>query len=262
MNAELVHGIQELVVKIREENHIVNEIIRDDVFSILQACECAVLYYPLEGEEEEGCDGCHVVKYVNGRPEQFVFINTNNTRERQAFSAAHELGHIWKVDERLRAKCPEISFNPEEVINRFAAELLIPETLFRKEINDYLCEMQYVGPKIKDVDLLQLIVRLMNQFFVPFKSVVLRLVEIGRLQNQGRDHILKYKNSPILEDIIKAGQYTRLGIKNKLISMDKLPEYLVLAEEQGTVSPAKIAAVRQEFGIGPHIESPEGEIKF
>lgn len=57
MQQELVKGIQKLVDEIKRENNIVNEIIRDDVFSILQACECNVLYYPLDGEEEDCIDG-------------------------------------------------------------------------------------------------------------------------------------------------------------------------------------------------------------
>ena len=93
-------------------------------FSVLQACDCSVLYYPLDGEDGDGCAGCHLEKPVNGRMEQFVFINTNNTRERQAFSAVHELGRIWKVDERLKRLFPKEKINTEEVINRFVAELV------------------------------------------------------------------------------------------------------------------------------------------
>ena len=72
----------------------------------------------------------------------------------------------------------------------------------------------------------------------------------------------KTRSSAILEDIIKGEKYTRLGIKNRLVSMDKLPEYLAQAEKKGTISAAKIASVRREFGINPSVESPEGEIKF
>ena len=76
--------------------------------------DCVVLYYPLE---EESIDGCHIEKPVNGHMEQFVFINSNNTRERQAFSAAHELGHIWQVDKRLEKKVPDIEFDSEVAVS-------------------------------------------------------------------------------------------------------------------------------------------------
>lgn len=255
MRQELVEAIQKLVAEIREENHIVNEIIRDDVFSILQACECNVLYYPLEGEENDGCDGCHIEKYVGGEPEQFVFINTNNTRERQAFSAAHELGHIWKVDERLRLALPDEIFDVEEVINRFAAELLMPEKYFREEVRNFLRDVGYQGPRIDKEMLLDLTAYLMNQFFVPFKAVILRYVEIHRLSEKDVDIVLNYKNSIYMKQAILARQYTRLGIVNRLRSMERLQAYLVKAEEMGVISDYKAKAIRKEF----EIESPMEE---
>lgn len=140
LEGKVVKGIKELIEELKQENHIVNQIIRDDVFGILQTCNCTVLYYPLYGEdgEGEGCDGCHLEKMIAGKMEQMVFINSNNTRERQAFSTAHELGHIWKADERLRSMFPEIELDTEEVINRFAAELLMPEEYFIDVIEEYL----------------------------------------------------------------------------------------------------------------------------
>ena len=101
LSDQVIEEIVTLIQEIKAENNIENEIIRDDVFSILQAMDCVVLYYPLENED---IDGCHMEKPMNGRMEQFVFINSNNTRERQAFSAAHELGHIWQVDKRLEER--------------------------------------------------------------------------------------------------------------------------------------------------------------
>lgn len=260
MQQELVKGIQKLVDEIKRENNIVNEIIRDDVFSILQACECNVLYYPLDGEEEDGCDGCHIEKYVAGKPEQFVFINTNNTRERQAFSAAHELGHIWKVDERLKKEFPNIPFDVEDAINRFAAELLMPETYFKQTINDFLMNIGYEGPSISKEDLTDLTVYLMNQFFVPFKAVVIRYVEIGRLREKDIDIVLKYKNK--VKEVILEKQYTRLGIINKLRSMEGLQEYLMQAERKGVISSQKIDAIRAEFDIEPPTEIQSEKISF
>lgn len=266
MRQELVKTIQQLVDEIREENHIVNEIIRDDVFSVLQACECNVLYYPLEGEEDDGCDGCHIEKYVAGKPEQFVFINTNNTRERQAFSAAHELGHIWKVDERVKRILPEIPFDVEEVINRFAAELLMPEKYFSEEVRNFLRNAGYQGPRIDKEMLLDLTAYLMNQFFVPFKAVVLRYVEIHRLSEKDVATVLNYKDSIYMKQVIQARQYTRLGIVNKLRSMEGLQAHLMKAEEMGVISAHKAQAIRKEFAIDSLVQEkadiPSEEIEF
>ncbi len=246
MNETIVKGIQDQVKKIKTEYGIVNEIIRDDVFSILQGMEnCNVLYYPLTDE----IDGCHIEKVVHGRLEQFVFINTSNHREKQAFVAAHELGHIWKVDEKLQEMLPNEEIVCEEVVNRFAAELLMPEALFQKATNEYLSKIGYQGPKITSEDLVKLIAYLMNYFYVPYMAVVYRFNELHRLNRKYNDRLKRYKDSEILQEVIRTEQYTRLNIITNLKSLDNLKEYLTQAERDGYISASKAAAIRSEFEI-------------
>ncbi len=68
----VVHMIQEFILQKRDEKHIVNEVIRDDVFAILRE-ECIVLFYPLN---DDSVEGCHIIKPVNGEMKQFVFIDS------------------------------------------------------------------------------------------------------------------------------------------------------------------------------------------
>ncbi len=259
LNKRLIREIVKLVQEIKTENNIENEIIRDDVFSILQAMDCVVLYYPLE---EESIDGCHIEKPVNGHMEQFVFINSNNTRERQAFSAAHELGHIWQVDKRLEKKVPDIEFDSEVVVNRFAAEMLMPRKLFEDALARKLKEMQYRGPSINMSDLLRVIAYLMNYFFVPFKSIVIRLNEINRLREEDNEQVLDYKDSAFLNGVIKAEQYTRLNIVNKIKSMDNLQESLDKIEEAGLFNATKIKNIKREFDIVEPEPVSDMDVKF
>lgn len=259
---QITKSIEELVCEIRRENEIINEIIRDDVFSILQGCDCTVLYFPLKDEDPDGCSGCHLEKSVNGQLKQFVFINTANTRERQAFSAAHELGHIWKVDERIRRLHPDREIDAEVVVNRFAAELLMPRELFEKTMDEQLKKMQYTGPAMPMVEMLKLIAYLMNYFFVPYKSVVRRFEEIGRINADTVTLLMRFKDSDYLNEIIKAEQYTRLGIVNNLKSMDNLQEYLLAAEQQGLVSETKVKNIREDFDIQTVVGEDDEKIEF
>ncbi|MGD9678707.1 MAG: ImmA/IrrE family metallo-endopeptidase [Vulcanibacillus sp.] len=259
LDEKLINEIERLVQEIKKENDIKNEIIRDDVFSILQALNCIVLYYPLEDEE---IDGCHIKKPINDQMEQFVFINSNNTRERQAFIAAHELGHIWEVDKRLKNKFPDEIFNAEEVVNRFAAELLMPRRIFQEAMANQLKKMNYAGPSIKIAEMIKLIAYLMNYFFVPFKSVVYRLNEIGKLDEKYNDIILEFKDSDFLKELIKTEQYTRLGITNKLRSMDNLPELLLEAEKRKIFNANKLKNIRNDFDIKHIDESFNEDVEF
>ena len=267
LSQKVIEEIKKLVEKIKNENHIVNEIIRDDVFEILQACNCTVLYYPLEDEngdgEDTGCAACHLEMMIAGKMEQLVFINSHNTRERQAFSAAHELGHIWKVDDQLKERFPEEVIDNEEVVNRFAAELLMPQIHFDGAIDDYLKKTGYKGPRMPLADMLRLTAYLMNCFFVPYRSVVKRLIELGRLKDQDEKVLLEYKNSDYLADIIKTEQYNRLRRVDDVKSMDNLQEYLEIAEKYGLVNINKIRNIRKDFGILTSEEDvPSGEVNF
>lgn len=259
LNDQIINEIVKLVREIKRENNIENEIIRDDVFSILQAMDCVVLYYPLE---DESIDGCHIEKPMNGELKQFVFINSNNTRERQAFSAAHELGHIWQVDKRLEKKVPGVEFDNEIVVNRFAAEMLMPRKLFEEALTRKLKEMNYQGPSINMADLLRVIAYLMNYFFVPFKSIVIRLNEIGRLKEEDNEKVLVYKNGVFLNEVIKSEQYTRLNIINNNKSMDNLQESLTKIEQAGLFNATKIENIKREFDIKETEPVSDLDVKF
>lgn len=68
----IIQTIQDFILQKRDEKHIVNEVIRDDVFAILKE-ECIVLFYPLN---DNSVEGCHMIKPVSGEMKQFVFVNT------------------------------------------------------------------------------------------------------------------------------------------------------------------------------------------
>ena len=263
MKKEIVDCIQKLVKTIRKKENIGSGIIRDDVFSILQQNDCTVLYFPLGEEGEDKCDGCHLRKPVNNEMKQFVFINTSNTRERQAFSAAHELGHIWRIDEQLKNEFPDEDIDEEDSINRFAAELLMPDELFQEVMDGFLNNnLDYNGSTLGVGDFLELIVYLMNYFFVPFKSVVIRFYELGKLSDDDKERIMKYKDSDVVKEIIKSEQYTRLGIVTKMKSMDNLKEDLALAKELGVISEKKLKNIVEKFDIQNLDRVNEQDIKF
>ncbi len=256
MDPRIIKEIQRLTTEIKNENNLNEKVIRDDVFNVLQKMpNCKVLYYPLDEEaDEDGCDGCHVVRTIKGIKNQLVFINTANTRERQAFSVAHELGHIWNVDVRIKHTLPDIDFDVEDVINRFAAELLMPEKVFIEQANNKLYEVikretDSEGEKATILDIIKVIVYLMNYFFVPYKSVVMRLNEVGIINDLSKERLLEYKDSSYVETIIQERQYNRLGIKTGVMSIANLADRLDEIEERELFSVNRINAIRQKFDL-------------
>jgi len=113
------------------KNDSFNVLLRDDIFRLLDNQDCIVVYYPLDEDEEN--NGFHVEHPVKGELKHFVFINTAQYKEKQIFTAAHELGHIWDIIGYMNTN--GFTGNEEwkeHVINRFAAELLMPEREFIK----------------------------------------------------------------------------------------------------------------------------------
>jgi len=227
-------------------------LLRDGIFALLEQY-CTVLYYPQKNEEN---DGCHVQRLVNDEIVNFVFINTHKSIEKQVFTATHELGHILELSEYLKKNCPD--FNPEMdeiAMNKFAAILLMPEGSFIQELQNNLKKYSTVNEIITLDGLIKLSLYLMDFFFVPFKSVIIRMFELGFLSQEIAEEIIKDKG--ILErinDYIKTLGYKRLGIRSKKKSIKDFAELLDRAEKTEVFSSSKINSIRRKMDL-PEIES-------
>ena len=258
LSKAVVEKIIELTDAELKEHGIVNKIVRDDVFSVLDS-HCIILYYPLP---EDDINGYHINRMINDKPQEFVFINTANTTEKQVFAAAHELGHVLKVDEKIIKEfdlnsSTEIS---EKIINRFAAELLMPEKIFVDKADNILKTLN-VKDKISIGNMVYLIVCLMNEFLVEFEAIVRRFNELKKISDASRDLLLKLKNIPDFYDeltsLAKASNFTRLFIRSNNRSIKNLKELVDKANEKQTLTETKIESILETFGI-KQVEIKEG----
>lgn len=231
-----------------------NLLIKEDVLNILDKY-CTVIYYPLTKEIN---NGFHITNVpCGGKICNFVFINTAQTMEKQVFTAAHELGHIWDVDEYLINKMHLIDepSQREAIINRFAAILLMPEESFKKYYSQEIKKYSENG-RMAIFDLYKVIVSLMNYFFVPIKSVIFRLVELELIMDDSIVELL-LGNGPISEEKIQA-VITKLlqdyGC-DKFIKpsekkwIDGLAEILDKAEKEDKIPNSKIQKLREMFEL-------------
>ena len=149
-----------------------NRIIKEDIFKILEM-NSKIIYYPIKDD-----DICGFVYKFKGY--KFCYINSNIPLEKQVFAAAHELYHILYSDiekgelinnEVIDEKLVTGEITREDMkANRFAAEFLISEEVFRNELSIRginKCSINLNG-----------IIELMDVFLVPFKTIVRRLYEI------------------------------------------------------------------------------------
>lgn len=100
-----------------------------EVEVIAQHCGATVLY-----ERLHGCEA----RIVGFGDRAIITVRDDIPRGRQRFSVGHEIGHWLRDRARIAFACTDRVFrsewgpdNPERRANRFAADLLLPEPMFR-----------------------------------------------------------------------------------------------------------------------------------
>lgn len=176
-----IQNIQVLARKKLVEYYKLNDVIGMGIFSILER-DNKVLYYPLEDQRVWGFS-----EKIKGK--SFVCINTSLPYDKQVFTAAHELYHVWfgssgEIMISEDAQEPDLSDEIELFANRFAAEFLVNEELLRQEIQVF--NMDKDNLNIKDI------VRLSSLFVVPYRTMVRRLHEIGVLAKKDFEKYISY----------------------------------------------------------------------
>lgn len=93
-------------------------------------CDASIIYKQLTG-----CEAC----IIGGKKKATIFVSDNIYKTRQRFCVAHELGH-WMLDRNIpRFSCKEGDIGANHAFqkgiearaNRYAADLLMPEFLFK-----------------------------------------------------------------------------------------------------------------------------------
>lgn len=252
----------------------VNTILREDIFNILDTC-CTVVYYPLDTDEEN--DGFQVIRpvdYGDRRDVHFVYLNTAKPLEKQVFAAGHELGHIWNIAEEIWRDGTLEKIHPradseEAAMNRFAAELLMPSSMFHKAAMEQMSLYRKNGT-LTYLSGIRVIANLMNEFCVPARAAGFRLYETGCLSKESCERLLFIGPDPktitreryqasfqrALRDCIQEGGYTRLNKATNKKGIKDFPALLNEAEAKGKLSPQRITALRKAWDI-PVIDEVE-----
>jgi len=215
-----------------------NKVLRDDIFHLLESQDCIVLYYPKDNENN---NGFHVKHPLRGELKKFVYINTAQLKETQIFAAAHELGHIWGIIEYMN----EQGFDgdgeddwDERIINRFAAELLMPKKEFIYFLKREFDRIKDQNNNMQIIDIISIITAIMNEFLTPFKSVVRRFFELEEMSKEIAQMLLDEYDDGIIreysEKIAREQGYNRLYKRppDRLKHIDGLKEFLDKAKEK------------------------------
>lgn len=246
----IISVIPEVILELKNENKEINPMIRDDIFGILEK-HCTVIYYPLDNEEN--C-GFHTQRFVKDKKEDFVYINTARPLADQVFTAAHELGHVWCVTEKILNKIDSTvklkSEDEEKLINRFAAELLMPEVSFRNVFLANIKLLHSTDNKFRIEDFISVMVLQMNDFMVPYESVRRRMIEthiiseeVGELLNKNRDFI-----NALVKEFSK-DLNTVLDKVTRKMTIPGLRGLLERIEQEGLLDEYTICKIKNDFNM-------------
>ena len=211
------------------DKYIGDSIVRDSIFDIINnyasvnGQDIKILKFPID-DENVWAFTC----VRNGI--LFVTINTALALNEQIFAAAHELYHIYRYIEDSQNDYIEqgsiltkndfeekhVSEEDREA-NAFAALILAP----KKQIED---QARLVGHSFTDSDLMDMI-HFMDYFAMPYKAMVLKLLECERYTKDQADLLLNKENKEVIEEVFINDCGTRWVTKtyeNNLRSMEAL----------------------------------------
>lgn len=185
LNEVQLEEIRKLARDKRQSLSIAGEMpIANDIFTILDQLNIKLLEYPIQSEGDRPAFSAAIM-YSEEDNEELVFIglNTADYFDKQIFAVAHELFHYYtKTGSHLSRLADIENTLIEEKANRFAAEFLFPEVALRSTILDEFKTSNL--EKTPDKKILRFIARLQCIWWLPYRSIVKRLHEVGYISEE------------------------------------------------------------------------------
>ncbi|SFO29998.1 protein of unknown function [Pseudobutyrivibrio sp. UC1225] len=243
------------------EKFVGNNIIQENIFAVIENYT-STKSLPLEWirvpiDDDKLC-ACTFIR--GGRI--FVVINNSLPVSKQIFAAAHELYHIRcyledndseleREGSILDSRTIDIGTTQLEEMeaNAFAGLLMAPNASLNQQITIFRIDKSHI--QLDDV------LTLMNIFAIPYKAMVLRLMEMCIIDSDKAKELLALSADDVEARIKVTGIAKRWSlIPRGNESLGSIDRYILLNEETESVSTrriesdkAKIRAIKERYGI-------------
>lgn len=217
-----------------------NNIIQDDIFSVLEnyvkrkEMPFDLLRYPVRDKELCACT------FIR-KGHMFVMVNSALPVSKQIFATAHELYHIYCYFEEnepvllqsgsmLRSDVLDEDTKEIEDMeaNAFAALLLAPKERIEEQTDVY--NLSYKNTSV------QVVLRIMDIFAIPYKAAVLRLYEEEKINIKIAEELLRVDDAEVNRQIELTGKASRWQeIPKDLIRFGSLTEQMFDAKQMEAV---------------------------
>ena len=151
------------------------------IFNLIQR-QSQEIRFELVSFESEKIDGMLYIP-TSGQERAYIILNSNKPLVNQIFTAAHEFYHYIKDYQVFKERPYICDFSILKDVNekkacRFAAELLFPEEVLKREIIDYCRRLNI--KEVKTLDFAQIasfIIVMTVKYQMPLKAVIYRMAE-------------------------------------------------------------------------------------
>ncbi|WP_026896064.1 ImmA/IrrE family metallo-endopeptidase [Clostridiisalibacter paucivorans] len=206
LNEVQIDEIRKLAEEKRRSLGFVGETpIANDIFTILDKLDIMLLEYPIEPEGDRPAFSAAIMySEESNKKLTFIGLNTADYYDKQIFAIAHELYHYYTKSGSHLSR-PEYEKNNliEVKANRFAAEFLLPETVLESIVLDEFKTSSL--EKIQHKTLLRFIARLHCTWWLPYRSLVRRLHEIGTISSE------QYAELYVVDERNPRGEYGKIS---------------------------------------------------
>lgn len=206
LNEVQIEEIRKLAGESRQSLSIMGEMpIANDIFTILAQLNIRLLEYPIQSEGDRPAFSAAIMYSIeDGNELVFIGLNTADYFDKQIFAIAHELYHYYTKTGSHLSRLNDVDNNIIEAkANRFAAEFLLPEMTLKSIILDEFKTSKL--HKISEKTILRFIARLQCTWWLPYRSIVRRLYEIGAILDE------QYHSLYSIDERSPDAEYARLG---------------------------------------------------
>ena len=258
LNKNQIENVKKLAEETRKLFGVFTDVpIANDMMFLLEKKGIYLCEYPFETVAESHTDATITWFETEEGPLTFIGLNTSLCFDEQIFALAHELYHfLTKTGKAYMTDADEEDAITEKEADRYAAELLLPDEALRKRIL-----MEFPEGKIDEPErlrALRFIARLQCEWWLPYRSIVNRLLEEGYI-NEFLYELL-YRDAVRSETseygkILRSfdgEKYTLLNCRTnkKGISSNAL-EYIIKNFEDGLIDEDEFGACLAVYGKEP-----------
>lgn len=191
LSDEQIEKVKSLAENARRDLGVFPDVpVANDIYMLIEKQDIYICEYPFDASEESHTDATITWFETENGPMTFIGLNSAMYVDEQVFALAHELYHFQtKTGKAYMTDLDEEDIITERMADRFAAELLLPRDELRSSVRSEFPNATIHNASI--LRILRFIARLQCKWWLPYRSIVLRLYEENHIEKSMFDQLYR-----------------------------------------------------------------------